>query len=150
MFTLTPFRRRETGLTSSFTPLFTSSFLDAFFNDPIIPSFISETGQMKVDIKENDKNYVIEAELPGIKKEEIGLDLDNNVLTISVERKEEFNEENDKYIRKERRFGTMKRSFIVENINEEQISAKFENGILALELPKIKTETKKINKIDIQ
>lgn len=150
MFALTPFRRRDTSLSSPFSPFLMSSVLDSFLNDTTLPSFLTESGQMKVDIKENEKSFVIEAELPGIKKEEIGLDLENNVLTISVEHKEEVNEESDKYIRKERRYGAMKRSFIVENIDEESISAKFENGVLSLVLPKKSPETKKLNKINIQ
>lgn len=135
MFSLTPFR---------------SSILDNFFNDSFIPVFSSNSGDIKVDIKENEKEYLIEAELPGVKKDEISVELENNLLTISVEHNEEINIENERYIRKERRFGSMKRSFAVENINEDQIEAKFENGILSLALPKKSKAAKKPGKIEIQ
>ncbi len=150
MFELTPFRRRETGLGKPFNSFDMNSVFENFFNDAVLPSFYSNSGQMKVDIKENKKGFLVEAELPGIKKEEIGVELENNLLTISVEHKEEINEDNEKYIRKERRYGTMKRSFVVENVDDENISAKFENGILSLVLSKKNPELKKVGKIQIQ
>lgn len=146
MSELTPYHQREIGLNKPFN-LF-DSFLANFYNDAFMPSFYS--GQMKVDIKENEKNYIIEAELPGIKKEDIGIALDNNLLTISVEQKVEVNEENEHYIRKERRYGTTRRSFAVDNIDEDKISAKYENGILSLVLPKKNPTARKTNRINIQ
>ena len=108
-------------------------------------SFYANSGQMRVDIREDEKNYVVEAELPGVKKEEINLEVDENVLTIAVNRKEEVNEEQEKYIRRERRCSSMTRSFAVDNIRPDQATAKFENGILVIDLPK-KEETVTTNK----
>ena len=91
---------------------------------------------MKVDIKETDVDYKIEAELPGIPKEDVQLGIENNRLTIHVAHNEEQNEEKDNYIRRERRSCTMSRSFNLENVNTQAITAKFENGILHITLPK--------------
>lgn len=150
MFGLTPYQRKGTGLGKPFNPFDVNSVFENFFNDSVMPTLYYNSGQIKVDIKENEKNYTLEAELPGVKKEEIGVDINDNVLTISVEQKEEINEETDKYIRKERRYGATKRSFIVEDIDEANVSAKFENAILSLVLPKRIPDVKKPNKIDIQ
>lgn len=146
MFDLIPFRLRNTNLTKPYDFFDMNSIFSNFFNDAL-PSFYTS---MKVDIKENEKDYVIEAELPGVKKEEIAVDLVNNVLTISVERNEEVSEENERYIRKERRYGVKKRSFVVEDINDEKITAKFENGILTLALPKKNPSMRQQHKINIQ
>lgn len=104
---------------------------------------------MRVDIKEEEKAYVLEAEIPGAEKEQISIDYRNDYLTISVENKVEVNEERENYIRKERKMGKTSRSFYVENIRSEDIQAKYENGILKVLLPK--DEHKKTSKrIEIQ
>jgi len=124
--------------------------------DSIISDFFSDTfmgfaggNSIKADIKETEKEFVIDAEIPGAKKEDIKLDLREDRLIISIEKSEETKEEKDNYIRKERRSGAASRSFLVENVNHEGVTAKYENGILSIVLPK--NETKKANsKIDIQ
>lgn len=151
MFSLIPFGRRETGIQR--LPFGFPNFdalMENFFNDSVFPSLYSNSSMMKVDIRENADEYAIEAELPGIKKEDISLELDNGLLTIAVQRNDEINEENERYIRKERRYGSMVRTFAVEDIVEDQIGAKFENGVLTVTLPKARTVGKKTNKIDIQ
>ena len=93
---------------------------------------------MKTDIKEDEKKYDIEIEMPGFKKEDIKISLNNSYLTVeaNVEKKEE-KEEKKNYIYHERYYGSMSRSYYVGNaIKEEDINAKFENGILHLEIPK--------------
>lgn len=105
---------------------------------------------MRVDIKDNDKEYIVEADMPGIKKEEINVELNDDRLTIAVERNEEINEEKENYIRKERRSGSFCRSFYVENVKDDQISAKFENGVLSVVLPKKEAGISKKNKIEIE
>lgn len=91
---------------------------------------------MKVGIKETDVDYKIEAELPGIPKEDVQLGIENNRLTIHVA----HNEEKDNYIKRERRSCIMSRSFNLENVNTQAITAKFENGILHITLPKQEPE----------
>ena len=94
---------------------------------------------MKTDVKEKDDKYEVDVDLPGFKKDELHLDLNNGYLTISAEKGLDKDEEDKKgkYIRKERYVGSMSRSFYVgEGITEEDIKAKYENGILKLTIPK--------------
>ncbi len=93
---------------------------------------------MKTDVKETDEGYELDVELPGFKKEEIKLELNSGYLTISTEKSLEKKEENKgKVLRQERYSGTMQRSFYVGgSITEEDIKAKYENGVLSLTIPK--------------
>ena len=94
---------------------------------------------MKTDVRELDDHYELDIDLPGFKKDEIKVELENGYLTISAT-KGTNNDEQDKkgkYIRKERYAGTMQRSFYVgDDVTQEDIKAKFENGILSLSIPK--------------
>ena len=94
---------------------------------------------MKTDIKEKKDGYELEIDLPGFKKDELHLELNDGYLTISAEKglDKDEKDKNDKYIRRERYAGSMSRSFYVgENMKEEDIHAKYENGILTLDVPK--------------
>ena len=94
---------------------------------------------MKTDVKEKDNGYSVSIDLPGFKKDEITVQLNNGYLTISAAKgldKDEKNKEG-KYIRRERYAGAMSRCFYVgENVTESDVHAKYENGILTLDLPK--------------
>ena len=95
---------------------------------------------MKTDIKENDKGYELDVDLPGYKKEDVKAELKDGYLTISAsnDNTKEEKDEDDKYIRKERYTGAVSRSFYVgKYVTEEDIHAKFENGILKLSVPKV-------------
>lgn len=123
-----------------------SSFdlFDDFFDDGFITK--REKTLMKTDIKEKKDSYVIDIDLPGFEKENISLSLDNGYLKISAKTVEEENKEDEeeKYVHKERFYGECSRSFYVgDNIEEEDISAEFKNGILKIEIPK-KDETKNL------
>ena len=93
---------------------------------------------MKTDVKETETGYEVDVDLPGFKKEEIKLELENGTLTISTEKSLENKEEkHGKVLRQERYAGTMSRSFYVgEHVTEEDIKAKYENGVLSLSIPK--------------
>ena len=95
--------------------------------------------EMKTDVKETDSGYEVDIDLPGFKKDEINVQLDNGYLSISDAKgldKEEKNKEG-KYIRKERYSGAMSRSFYVgDALTQEDIKAKYESGILRLSIPK--------------
>ena len=101
---------------------------------------------MKTDVKETDEGYEVDVDLPGFKKEEIKLNLENGYLTIATEKALEKKQENKKgkILRQERYSGTMQRSFYVgDNLTEEDIRAKYENGVLSLMIPK--KEQQKVN-----
>jgi len=91
---------------------------------------------MKTDVKETDEGYEVDVDLPGFNKDETKLELNNGYLTISTEKS--LNKENKgKMLRQERYVGTMQRSFYVGgSITEEDIKAKYENGVLSLMIPK--------------
>ena len=94
---------------------------------------------MKTDVKETDEGYELDVELPGFKKDEIKLELNSGYLTISTEKNLEKDEKSQqgKILRQERYSGTMQRSFYVGgSITEEDIKAKYENGVLSLTVPK--------------
>ncbi len=148
---LVPYGRKNRDLTNRSQDVFNiDSLFDDFFGDSFMPAFFADDSQIKVDVKENEKEYIVEADLPGVKKEEINVELNNDRLTISVARNEEVNEEGENYIRKERRSGSYSRSFHVENVIEDQISAKFENGVLSMVLPKREKVVNKKNQIVIR
>ena len=100
---------------------------------------------MKCDIFEKDGNYNVVMDIPGFKKEDINIECDNGVIKISCEKKEEENEEDDKkYIRKERVYEKCERSFNFVDIKEDEIEAEFTDGTLKLVIPKQeKVDTKK-------
>ena len=100
---------------------------------------------MKTDIKEMNNGYELIVDLPGFKKDEIQLELNDGYLTISAEKglDKEEKDKKDKYIRRERYAGSMSRTFYVgESVTENDIHAKYENGILTLDVPK--EEAKKV------
>lgn len=106
----------------------------------------------RVDIKENKDHYEISAELPGVKKEDIHLTLEDGILTIEAEMKQEDKEEKEgKVIRQERRYGKYSRSFnLGSNIHEQDINAAFDDGILKITAPKTPEKTPQQRRIDIK
>jgi HSP20 family protein len=128
MFGLMPYERKGFDLFNAFR-----DFEKDFFGE----NSLMTTG-FRTDIKDDGNKYILEAELPGFSKEDINIDISNDYLTISAERRSE-NEEKDKggrYIRKERYYGSFRRSFDVSNVNTDSIDAEYSNGILKLNLPK--------------
>lgn len=152
MFELTPYnRRRNRGLDRRVPNWFgLDEFIEDFFNDSMFPTFFSQNRGMRVDIKENENEYVLEAELPGVDKDSITLEIKDDILTIGVDQKEQVEEERENYIRKERRVCSMSRSFQLPDIKNEDVSANFKNGILTIVLPKKNPGKNRVRKIDIQ
>lgn len=106
-----------------------------------------EANLMKTDIKETEGAYELEVDLPGFKKEEINVKLEDGYLTISTARELNQEDKTDKYLRKERYQGSMSRSFYVgSEIEQNDIRAKFEDGILKLTVPKTDPEKVAQNK----
>ena len=127
-----------------------SSFVDEFFHE--LPNSWGREGYASfppVNIHETTDGYHLEVSAPGRSKEDFKLALDNGLLTISFEKKEEAKTEDYKTIRKEFSFRSFKRSFTLDDrINNDGIQAKYENGVLKLYLPKkeqVKESTKQIN-----
>ena len=127
--------------------IFGSSLFDDWFGFPTFPELHEAdrklygrhaVREMKTDIHEHDDHYEVDIDLPGFKKDELKLELENGYLTVSAAKA--LNEEKTqkgKVIRQERYVGSLQRSFYVgENLTEQDISAKFENGVLSLSVPK--------------
>ena len=127
MFDLMPFEHRARNLSNLFDAMERS-----FFSD-LAPSGAAE---IRTDIRDTGDSYLLEAELPGFKKEEIRLDLNGDTLTISAKHDTTNEEKGDGYLRRERRYGTFARSFDVSGIDTSAISASYTDGVLTLNLPK--------------
>ncbi|MBF8437913.1 Hsp20/alpha crystallin family protein [Halanaerobiaceae bacterium Z-7014] len=143
MFDLVPFRRRNRQMQGQ-DPM--ESLINSFFDD----SFTSMTANFKTDIIEQEDKYVIEAELPGMHKDDIELEIDNDRLTISANQTHEVKEEEENYIRRERRTGSFQRSFYIDNVQEDDIKASYDNGILKIYLPKKEPTKPKRREIEIE
>ena len=139
MFELRPFDRRG-GRVSTYNPFremenFERAFFgDSFFNDR---SF-NALAEFKTDIQDKGDSYLLEADLPGFKKEDIHIDLDGDTMTISAERHSEH-EEKDKegnYLRCERSYGSYQRSFDISGIEEGTMKAEYADGVLSVTMPK--------------
>ncbi|HRP25326.1 MAG TPA: Hsp20/alpha crystallin family protein [Thauera sp.] len=130
------------NLTRRADPL--EDFFRGFFVRPVdfgggsLPNVSADAPQMRVDVKENAAGYEVHAELPGMKKEDIHVHIDGPVVSISAERKQEKEvKEGEKVLRTERYFGKVSRSFqLGQEIDEAKASAKFNEGVLELSLPK--------------
>ena len=91
----------------------------------------------RVDISETDKEFVIKAEIPDVKKDDVKVSVDNGVLTLKGERKQEKEEKGKKFHRVERYYGSFTRSFTLpDNVDETKIKASFKDGMLNLQIPK--------------
>ena len=146
MFGLVPFKfnngENNRGLTIN-------DMFNDFFNDDMLSEFNS-SGSFKTDIKETPEEYIVHAELPGVKKEDINIDYMNNYLSISANRNYENEEKKDNYIRRERSYGSVSRGFYISNVNKDSIKAKFDNGVLTIELPKKELTANNDSKILIE
>lgn len=134
----------------NYNPVFPSFFDDVFTRDffqrDFNPSTLSSTP--KVNISENDESYKIEVAVPGLKKEDFNLELENDLLTVSFENKQESSEEDDRYTRREFSYTSFSRSFTLPEgkVNVDEVGAGYEDGILTLTLPKleeVKTKSKR-------
>jgi HSP20 family protein len=103
----------------------------------------------RVDVVENKENFVVRAELPGLKKEDVKLQLENNVLTLSGEKRSEEKRDEDNFHLRETRYGKFERSFrLTDNIDRGNIVADYKDGVLTISLPKTKESQSKV--IDIK
>ena len=143
MYSLLPFGR------------YTNNSLNSLFDDFECSFFPVDRSQMpafRTDIKDEGDHFLLEADLPGFQKEDIDLHLQDGLLTITAKHDEttENKDENGKYVCRERRVGSFTRSFNVSGIQEDAISASYENGVLKLTLPKQGEPEPQSRKIAIQ
>jgi HSP20 family protein len=131
--------------------------LDNFFRDfwedrdGLLPEMRRDFTGFKVDVYEKENRIHLDAELPGVKKEDISLTVDDGLLTVKAERKDEKEVKNDDYFFSERSYGSFQRSFNVgENIKVEDISAEYKDGVLHVTFEKPQLEKKETKKIEIK
>ena len=126
--------------------MFRRNVFDDFFDFPAMPARQQTASIMKTDVREHEHGYELDVDLPGIKKEDVKVKLDDGYLTITATSAQN-NDEKDKkgnYIRRERFSGSYSRSFYVgDEVKETDIKAKYDNGVLQLSIPKIEAKPKK-------
>ncbi len=148
MTNLIPFKGKNTNLsTQGFGNIF--NMIDDFFTDdfPVRRSLSHDT--FKIDVREEDKNYLVEAELPGVNKEDITISVEDGMLTIAVKHEEQKEQKEKNYIHRERRFSSMERRLMLGDADGTGISAKLNDGLLEIKIPKKeKQDTSK--KIEIE
>ena len=143
---LIPYRRNNNTIASYYNPFRMMEQMEReLFGD-------QRSGSFSTDIRETDTAYVLEADLPGFKKEDINIDISDNTLTIRAERHSEH-EEKDKqgnYIRCERSYGSFSRSFGLDGVDTEAIKAGFDNGVLTLTMPKLTAPQPSSRRLEIE
>lgn len=117
--------------------------LDGLFNEFFRPAFVRDGGAaseplpIRLDVKETAEAYTVAAELPGVKKDEIAVEIEGNEVTISAETRREAAKEGEKALRVERYYGKAARRFVLpQDLDESKAQARFELGVLELTLPK--------------
>ena len=126
---------------------------DFFDNDRFFDSdWLKKQSLPAVNVKETDKNFEIEVAAPGLSKNDFKITVDNGVLTISSEKKEEKEQKEKDYTRKEFSYSSFSRSFTLpENVNEDDVKANYENGLLKLDVAKrVITQTKDKKAIEVR
>ncbi len=147
MANLMPYRKRGSGLTTTgFEDFY--NMLDDFFTDPWSAGRRGYDA-FKLDVQQKDDAYLIEAELPGAKKEEVSIELNDGTLRIALNRDEKKDEENKNYIHRERRSFSASRSIYLGDADAQGIKAKLDDGILKISVPRAK-QIDNTRKIDIE
>ena len=129
--------------------IFGENLFDEFWNDPFDMDRMLPRGRdplygkhsknlMKTDVRETEGSYELDVDLPGFKKEEVNVELNNGYLTVSAHKDEDSGDkdESGKWLRRERYVGTCSRSFYVGNVKPEDVKAKYEDGVLSVIVPK--------------
>lgn len=136
MYTMVPFRRGMVNVPS----VFSDAFMREFFND-------SDALSMNVDVRETENGYLLEADLPGVSKDDINLEIKDGMLVVSADMNAHKKEKKDGYVYSERRSGHCERRFDLEGIDQSAIAADYKDGVLMVRLPKqkeVKPVTQKI------
>lgn len=123
---------------------------NVFNDDWNLPVYRDSIWNPAVDVKENEGSFVLTADIPGLTKKDVKISINNRVLNLHGERKEEKKNEDGKFYYRERHIGSFSRSFqLPETVNEDGIQASFRNGVLSIELPKLEESLPKDLEIKI-
>lgn len=147
MFDLVPFGNNNNGLRrrNSF-----EGMMDSFFNDDFFNGFPATFGKgFNVDLRETDSQYIVEADLPGVDKDSLDIYYENNYLTICAKKEDNVEDNSSEYVKRERSYGEFKRTFYVDNIDENSIDASFDNGVLNITMNKLDKDSSNRKSIDI-
>jgi HSP20 family protein len=132
-----------------------SARLARFFNQPRLPRTVDDDGAFfadwapAVDVQETDKEYIVKADLPDVRKEDVKVGIENGVLTLEGERKQEKEEKNKKFHRVERVYGKfVRRLALPMEIDAQKVAAEFKDGVLNVKMPK--TESAKPRALDVK
>ncbi|MGN0580495.1 MAG: Hsp20/alpha crystallin family protein [Ruminococcus sp.] len=141
MYRLTPFERNGFDIFNPF-----NDFEKNFFGTSM------PMNTCRTDIRDEDSRYVMEAELPGFSKEDIKLDINGSYLVLTAEHSSESEnkDEQGRYIRRERSYGSYTRSFDISDVDQEHISAEYKNGILTIDLPKKTVQEPQVKRLEIK
>ncbi|MDO9629779.1 MAG: Hsp20 family protein [Acholeplasmataceae bacterium] len=134
MLGLTPFNRSAVRRSDEKDDFF--DMIDEFFNNSFYPNRNLRQDTFKIDVKDEGDFYTVEADLPGIKNEEVELNYQDGQLLISINRKEEKKEEKNNYIHRERKLTSMRRAINLGDLVTDQIEAELKDGILNIKAPK--------------
>ena len=132
MYSMVPYRNRREVTRPMMNDMFGDRFFRHFFD---MGDMVGSAG-FRVDVREQEDAYVLEAELPGVKPEDVTLTTEDDVLTIAADVNIEKKSDRSGYLYSERRTGHMERRFSLEGIRQEEITASSQNGILTVRLPK--------------
>jgi HSP20 family protein len=143
MGALTPFSRNEIQKKDGRDFVDFYNMMDDFFNGIMPGTKGMKADTFKLDVKDQGSSFLVEAEMPGIKKDEIQIEYQDDHLIISVSQSEEINEEKPNYIHRERRSSAMQRSIYMRDINPEKVEAELVDGVLKIVLPKNQPPEKK-------
>ena len=124
------------------------TFVNPFYGRPVINRYYNTTPNVPaVNVKETDTAFVLELAAPGIKKENLKINVEKNILTIGYQSEQKDEEATDKFTRQEFAFNSFERSFrLPKNVNADEIKAAYTDGILTVELPKFEAKEEKLVK----
>ena len=142
MFELIPYARRNAAVYDPFRIF--DDMERSFFG-----SLSTRVSAFRTDVIDTGEAYRLEAELPGYKKEDISIDIENELLTITAKREETVSEERPNYIHRERSIGSFSRTFDVSGVDAEGIRAGYSDGLLTLEMPKKKASQPEKRRLEI-
>ncbi|MBO7293683.1 MAG: Hsp20/alpha crystallin family protein [Clostridia bacterium] len=142
MHSLTPFRRHS--LLGGFDPFREFENLERrFFSGASLP-------ELRIDIREVEEAYILEADLPGYRKEDISIEIEGQYMSVRAERTTDGKSEEERYLRSERSFGAVERTFYLGGVDIDGLVASYENGVLRVKMPKKKAPEREKKTVQIE